>query len=333
MGADPAKWFDEVTAAIRSRDTDGVLEFLFYAYSGVWLSLTSRVPFGTNVFEKEWDVLVVLDACRVDAMRAVAPEYEFIEEVDSIWSVGSTSHEWYSQTFIRDYAEELSETALISSNPFAEHVLVNRNNPPLYPVPFLDARWGIVTEDELNYVERTRQHVCPYDEVSESLSSSTRIQPPSYITDRGIVTGRTGHERVMLHYFQPHRPFIYNLVKNDGELSSIENQPHEAARNGRAGYEELWPLYLDNLRLVLDSVEVLLDNLDAETVAITADHGELLGELGQYGHFESVPHPTLRKVPWIETTARDERTRQPPEEYSIRDQRSTEEQLENLGYL
>jgi hypothetical protein len=159
------------------------------------------------------------------------------------------------------------------------------------------------------------------------------IQSPSYVTDRAIVAGRSDHERLVIHYFQPHGPFVRNLIEKGSSLTEVEDNPYKAGRRGLASDEELWSLYLDNLRLVLDSVEVLLKNLDAEKVAITADHGELLGELGQYGHFEGLPHPALKKVPWIETTARDEGTRHPTEEYTVQKQYDVEEQLADLGYL
>jgi len=42
------------------------------------------MPVGTNIYERDWDALVVLDACRVDILREVADEYEFIDEVDSV---------------------------------------------------------------------------------------------------------------------------------------------------------------------------------------------------------------------------------------------------------
>jgi hypothetical protein len=38
---------------------------------------------------------------------------------------------------------------------------------------------------------------------------------------------------------------------------------------------------------------------------ITADHGELFGEMGLYGHLVGLLHPNLRKVPWVETAAGD----------------------------
>lgn len=49
------------------------------AYSGyceVGAGVSSRFPFGTNVYEKDWDVLVLLDTCRVDALAEVSGEYD-----------------------------------------------------------------------------------------------------------------------------------------------------------------------------------------------------------------------------------------------------------------
>lgn len=333
MDAEPRKWASELLASVRSRDSGSLTESLFHAYSGVWLSLTSRIPIGTNVFEREWDTLVVFDACRVDALQEVAPEYEFLGEVGSIWSVGSTSSEWYAQTFVQDYIDELAETTLVSFNPWAGKILLNRNTPPEGPNPWLDTDWKTVSAGGLERVERTRRHNRPYSDATDFTTKLTTVQSPSYVTDRGIVAGRNGCQRLILHYFQPHRPFIHDLVEDGEALSPAEEDPYGAGRNGTASDDELWSLYLDNLRLVLDSVAELLENHNAETVAITADHGELFGELGQYGHFESVPHPALKRVPWVETTAHDEHTRRPDDDYSLTNARSTEKQLEDLGYF
>lgn len=46
---------------------------------------------GSNALGKDWDVLFASDACRVDTIEEVPQEHDFIESVDSICSVGSTS--------------------------------------------------------------------------------------------------------------------------------------------------------------------------------------------------------------------------------------------------
>jgi len=69
-----------------SRVLDQVI--LDYTYRTPAIGLNGIRTIGTNVFDREWDVLIVLDTARVDALRVVADEYDFIGQVDSIWSVG-----------------------------------------------------------------------------------------------------------------------------------------------------------------------------------------------------------------------------------------------------
>ncbi|WP_418284048.1 hypothetical protein [Halorubrum sp. DTA46] len=320
------------SAAVKG-DVSGVVTGLFFLYAGAWLSVTSRYPIGTNVFEREWDALIVLDSARVDAMREVAPEYEFIETVDSIWSVGSNSQEWYVKTFDERYADSISETALISSNPNARAVLEEHDLEPRGTTPFLFANWNTVDVDRFDYVEFTRDHKRPFEDISDRTETVGTIQGPSYVTERAIAAGRGESDRLIVHYFQPHRPFVHGLVAEDRDMTIAEERPYETIASGGVDREELYSMYLDNLRVALDSIEELLENLDAEKVVITSDHAELLGELGQYGHFLGVPHPALKKVPWVETTAEDHGTIHPDPEPEITQTSDVRDQLKELGYL
>ncbi len=65
------------------------------------------------------------------------------------------------------------------------------------------------------------------------------------------------------------------------------------------GEKELKRAYKNNLEAVLSEVEKIVERFPQENrIVITADHGELLGEDGLYGH--GYPHPLLRNVPWFE---------------------------------
>lgn len=46
----------------------------------------------------------------------------------------------------------------------------------------------------------------------------------------------------------------------------------------------MWNRYLDELQWALSSIEILLRNIDAEKVVISADYGEAFGEYGIIGH-------------------------------------------------
>jgi arylsulfatase A-like enzyme len=199
--------------------------------------------------------------------------------------------------------------------------------------PFLFTDWTTVDFECFDYVEFTRDHDRPFSDTSDRAETVGTIQGPSYVTDRAIAAGRAEPDRLIVHYFQPHRPFVHGLVEEDRDMTIAEERPYETIADGGLNHETLYSMYLDNLRVALDSIENLLKNLDAEKVVITADHGELLGELGQYGHFLGVPHPALRKVPWVETSAADHGTRQPDADPEITRHSDVQDQLESLGYI
>lgn len=308
----------------------GLRYFLGGAYNGVFFSVTSRYPLGTNVYDREWDLLVVLDACRVDALRTVAPEFDFLGDVGAIWSVGSSSHEWLCKTFTGDYREEVAGTAYLSSNPHTQPTFEGGKRPPRkYAVPVMWADWDVVDAREfalLRQLPRNRTFAEYFDTVL-----------PEAVTDHAIVAGRELEcDRLVAHYYQPHRPHIAAAYREERPVTDVENQPWEAVAGGEASRAEVWENYLDNLRLALESVGRLLENVDAERVAITADHGELFGEVGMYGHPEGVVHPSLKKVPWAVTTATDSRTSTP--DVDLEGEREpteaeVEEHLKTLGYL
>lgn len=154
------------------------------------------------------------------------------------------------------------------------------------------------------------------------------------MTDHAIAQGRSRDQsKLVVHYMQPHGPYIADAVKNGTSPTESEQDGWRSLRDGKAYKDEIWEYYLDNLRLVLDQVEVLLENYDAERVAITSDHGEAFGEFGAYGHPEGFLHPVVKRVPWIETTAQDKETRAPDIGPGVDKDVDMEERLEALGYL
>jgi hypothetical protein len=296
--------------------------------SGLFFTITSRYPLGTNIYERDWDLLIVLDACRVDAMRTVADEFDFVDSVDSIWSVGSSSHEWLCKTFTNDHLPAIRETGYISTNPNTPPTFRDGIRPPRsYSIPFMWADWDVVDEADFKLLRQIHKH--DYEDLFATVD-------PELVTDHAIHAGRAhDFDRLIVHYFQPHRPYIAEAFPEERPVTATEDHPWSALRDGSADRDEVWELYLDNLRLALASVQRLLANTSAEDVVITADHGDLFGELGLYGHPEGVAHPNLKKVPWVETTATDERTSTP--QVDIDRQEGTtvdvEAQLDHLGYI
>lgn len=299
----------------------------YYAYLGLWHTVTSRVPVGTNVFEREWDALIILDSCRVDAMRTVSDEYDFLETVDSIWSVGSTSHEWVAKTFTDEWLDEISDTAYVTANGYLYHTATSGGVPPSGgTAPFCWTHWNVVDLDDL----------CLHDQVWEYGRGDTLpTVPPHVMTDRAIDTARSHDcDRLIVHYMQPHPPYIADAVE-DREVrpdAADHVEPVRSKQERDGGTRAAWEGYLDNLRFVLDEVDLLLSNLDADRVVVSADHGHMLGELGQWTHPDGFPLPIVKKVPWVVTSATDTGSLDPTTERIDRED-SVEEYLRELGYV
>lgn len=312
-------WLSESVDRVQQKGTRGLLQSAYYAYSGALLSVATRYPLGTNVFERDWDLLIVLDACRVDALHEVADEYDFLPEVHSIWSVGSTSIEWMALTFQEQYAAEIARTAYINGNAQFDKLFQERRTPPhiaAAPVgPSIDT-YGIVEPDDFSYVDNVYEY---------GFDDDHGVVLPRMMTDRAVAVGRErSPERCIVHYMQPHAPYI----GADGSPDHI----FDDLRNGSLSHEEAWEAYVETLRAVLDEVEILLENYDADKVAITADHGEGFGEWTFYSHNIGCPHPAVRRVPWIETAAEDEGTFEPRVDATSGVGADIEDQLAQLGY-
>jgi hypothetical protein len=274
-----------------------------------------------NVFNKEWDLLIVLDTCRPDALRQVMDEYPFIDQVDSEWSVGSSSSEWILNTFDRSYREEISETAYITSNPYSRRILANDfDNPHLGYTKKVTRR--LQRYAVTSAVDPDAFHTCGFLWDSSGDYGPVRYPSPRTVTNHAISLDR--HEdsppKMIVHYMPPHTPYIARYV--DGEIEFGE---------ARKGFDA----YLDNLRWALNEVALLLENVSREKVVITADHGNnfLLKKSIRSDHTPGMVAPSVRRVPWVETSATDKRTYIPDLEAQDEESMSAEETLEALGYL
>lgn len=286
-------------------DEEGALG-VKYAMNQAWMGLLRRssplFEQGTNVYEKEWDILLILDACRVDAMKEVADEYSFLDTPDTMRSTASTSIEWMEKTFTDEYRDEIEN---------AIYVTANQHSDSVSELPFLDFEnvYDYGWDDEVGTV------------------------PADVVTDVSIEAGREyrgEYDRMIVHYMQPHFPSIPKPIGHGNKFDNVWKR----LMIGRGDKDEVWESYIANLRYVLDHVDVLLENIDAETVAISADHGNGIGEWGVYEHPVGVPTASVKTVPWYVTTAVDERSREPEEMSSMDvDNVNPEQRLKSLGYL
>lgn len=301
----------------------------------VGVGLSSRGLLGTHVFERDWDVLVLLDTCRVDALRAVADEYPFLGDVGSLRSVGATSSEWIGATFDRSRRDELRETAYLAANGYADFILESGGDPeqfvgPAPPTYFHRGAWDFASADDCGRVE----HLWRYErgDGESELGHDEGHAPPRYGTDRAIAVGREGEfDRLIVHYSQPHHPYVSRALAENRALREHERDPFSYLRGG-GDRREVLKAYLADLRYVLDEVALLAENIDGDMV-VSADHGEAFGELGVFGHPAGSLLPVVRTVPWARVGARDGGGYQPEFDPEHASERGVADQLEALGYV
>jgi len=234
----------------------------------------SRINYGTRPLDHDWDVMIILDACRADLFREFAPEhpvYESFDRVSSKYSCASTSREWFKKGF--GSGVDVSDVHYVTQNPF-----LSRKTDP----------------DRFHDVE-------PLYEV-ESESESRRLAP-SVVTDVALNAYKSSNAgRFVVHYLPPHAPFLHCEGKYDLGEKSWGGESHDVwfgLQINEFDKEEVWKDYGQSLLTILDEVQRLSNHVSGDIV-VTADHANGIGEFGQYGHPGYVPVPAIKRVPWVE---------------------------------
>ncbi len=224
-----------------------------------------------NYLEENWDYLLVLDACRFDVFSEVIADKLWKGGLEKVNSQANHTQAWY-----RTHWAEPNDVHLITANPH----------------PYLDGSGPAFK----NFKSDTRAW------------REGQIDPR--ITLKFFKERKKKGERYRIHLIPPHLPFLgktgKKLFKKLGLRSITSPDVYEKIRQyGKEGnWDELKECYRENLSLVLDAIREHADLLSDGRTVLTADHGELLGEWGIYGH---PPRPKslrlrriLRTVPWFE---------------------------------
>lgn len=267
-------------------------------------------PNGTDLFNEDWDMCVILDACRYDYLMASSTSFPV--QLQKRESVASSTIEWIN-TCIR--GETYLDTVYVSANP--KLVRSAANNSCFHDCIFT---WDQPesTADELASVD---------PELVLNLTLQARDDYPN--------------KRILAHFVQPHLPFIGPKGR---EL--FDGNPYEKSSlttNDMSYREAFRAAYAENTEYVMEYVNRLLAET-AEKVVVTADHGQLLGErtypipIREYGHPAGIYVPELVEVPWLvrDATQRPQIVSEDPvtsEEPSPDRESEVDNQLKQLGYL
>lgn len=264
---------------------------------------------GIRVMDRDWDNLIILDACRYDIFE----EINSIEgDLTSVISSDSSTSGFLKYNFGNDY---FPDTVYISANPQVQRHEVGRR--------FHDCirLWETEWDDDLNTV------------------------PPQNVTDTAIeIQEKYPNKRLIIHYIQPHYPFIGKvgqtidhgsitgdgILKENREIHSIWDQ----LKSGAVEKDLVWSAYRENLIITLPEVERLLKSLRGKSV-ITSDHGNEFGNFGVYGHPGGVFLDSLINVPWLEINSKNRKVIKEGRIKQIADSVDKEvaDRLADLGYV
>ena len=219
------------------------------------------------IYKSDWNILVILDACRFDVFSDVC---WFEGKLCEVWSAGSCTDEWFLSTF----KKPLKDVILISPHPFFSKI------------------------DPKGLMDRARRVFRKVVYVSRGVKMVDRgiymgLAPAEPVTDTAI---RYSHlnTRLLVHYCQPHFPAL-----GTPKLLYSDKVIYEKVKKGEIPLTLVKEAYVGNLKYVLREVQRLLEKTRWSKAVITSDHGELLGEHGMYGHPPKKRYPELRLVPWM----------------------------------
>ena len=226
----------------------------------------------------DWDILLLLDACRYDYFKKHI--YDFVDDGELIKarSEGSDTNKWLTGTWTDFYPD----ITYISGNPFinSKNVAVGGFNGLHHFDKVIDV-WDFGFDKKTGRVEASKINDSAYNHINGG--------------------------RYILHYQQPHEPYIflkkhssYSIKKLLRHFIPIKLQwwfvsLHPFFRRKLVekkhikmfeGYrvDKILLAYERNLFSVLKAVQEIIELYPDKTIVVTADHGEYLGENGQFGH-------------------------------------------------
>jgi len=244
-------------------------------YGLTYLILKFRLPRQKNLIKKRnYDMLIVLDACRYDYFKFALQRFFVGELQDSlvsffpVLSAGTETDEWLENVF-GDGAWK--NFVYVSGNPFVS-MSFGKYSPKIFYsiVPV----WKYGFDEELNTVP-------PNKVLNAWLSATFKMPNKNYI----------------IHFLQPHFPTI------DKHYRIRSSEPDEIIKLVRSGVKSrAWirKSYLANLIHVLQWVVKTIKIaklIGIRKIIVTSDHGDLV-ELG--GHPYGTYVTDLCIVPWVE---------------------------------
>jgi len=179
---------------------------------------------GIYVVEEDWDTLIILDACRYDVLREVMGA-----DIDYRVSRGSSTLEWVRENFTDWKSDDI---VYVTANPWVNRLAADSFHR-IIPV------WKDGWDDKLDTVHPKT--------MTEYAKKAAKEYPD---------------KRLIVHYMQPHQPYIVEKWSLPAIMSADYMRPKEITRQferGNLGPLAVWDAYKRSLEATLPHVFALIN--------------------------------------------------------------------------
>jgi len=244
---------------------------------------------GDYILDEDWDNLIILDDCRYDIFKIIYLERKMIRKLQKRISRGTYTVDFLVENFSR--CDRYNDIVYITANPYVD-IYLNRKF------------YKIISVWKTGWNEKYKT-VLPSTVMYAAINALKKYP----------------RKRFIIHFLQPHHPYLSldfeDLLMEkirDAATGKIQNIKEERAKSLLAIYSSslyasvpidcIVEAYINNLRIVMPYVELLLSELPGRTI-VTSDHGESFGDkinpllpIKFYGHgFTRLR--SLISVPWL----------------------------------
>lgn len=235
---------------------------------------------GIEMRSKEWDNLILLDACRYDFFKEL---HEFSGKLEKKHSKAPKTDEFLRSNFA---GADMTDTVYVTGNPQYYRIENEIYNADPINCSFYDVI--NVWKDK-------------WDQTHDTVK-------PQAVTEAAIdAVNKYSNKRLLVHYMQPHAPYIGPTGTKCLPTDSLDFWKKYKLGKISCPANLISKAYRENLDMVLQWVEKLVSQIQGLTV-ITSDHGELLGErcgpipYRKYGHPRGIRAKKLIEIPWMTLT-------------------------------
>jgi len=280
----------------------------------------------TLVHNLDWDILIVIDACRYDYFAKYYREVFDNGKLIKVKSPSKWTFGWICDTFgnkvwkdivclkywdgkfvltddektssllkITDIIKKLKYQKYAPNKFFGKNIRMPRANGHSFLYP--DTATKVAKEKIKKY--NNKKIIIFYKQLHEPHVYWTK-EEKKYDVEQKMWRNNK--------FAKIYRFFYINLIQyffSYEKIWTIKNklgmQPY--GPTGRIwlkyGWEGVRKGYIEDLKLLLKLIKELTETYPNKVFAVTSDHGELLGEHGRYGHETNKTYKEVAEVPWF----------------------------------